>query len=305
MKKLKNSKIWITVFVLFMLVLISFALVFNMLLLPSSNASADKMICVTANAPTFEQASELSDILVSAAESSVLSEAESGEIRESQSSESASPDDSGGLVVWDDKTVWENNTEINIFEHNDPHVQTDGTGKAAHVIAPGTSNDYIFALQNDKSYGIKYTLNIEGGNNGDFEIPVRVKILDTDGNSLTGEDWISIEDLKTVTDTGRLNPYTDKQYIVRWKWDFENGTDDYDTFLGNQAVEEEIACHININVISEYDYNPSDVSEPSDSVVTGDNNMIWIYVVLSAFSAVLLLMIIFVSKRKNNQTKGR
>ncbi|MEE3405477.1 MAG: DUF6273 domain-containing protein, partial [Acutalibacteraceae bacterium] len=107
-----------------------------------------------------------------------------------------------GLSVFDNSLVWQTNTLVNIFEHNDPRVKSDGTGKAHYVIAPGTSNRYIFTLRNDKEKPIRYQLRIEGGNDSQYTIPVNLKILDPYGKSMLGDDPILIKDMEDIVRMG-------------------------------------------------------------------------------------------------------
>ena len=284
-KNNKRIKLGIINFVLFIFVMITGVIAFNMFVYPSSNIQTDKVICITQNAPAYENYNTNSETVVSSP----------------QSSENNS--DYGGVTVQDDTKIWYNNTKINIFEHNDEHVSTDGTGNSNHVIAPGTSNTYTFSVQNDVNYAVKYTLEISGGNDSDYEIPVQVEILDSDGNSITENNSVSIAELNDISESGTLSPNTEKIYTIRWKWDFENDTDDYDTFLGDQAVNEEIACHININVVSEYDYDNPNSSPPSDDtpVITGDSTNIAFYVIIAVVSVAIIIILIVFSVRKKKK----
>lgn len=289
-RKHKNTHIGFITLILFLFVMITGIIVFSMFVYPSSTVRSDKMICITANAPLFELQTQASKNIVSEEE---IHSAPFGEI-----------------TIEDNTKIWHSNTQVDIFEHNDIRVQSDGTGNANHVIAPGTSNDYTFSLQNDINYAVKYTLEISGGNDSEYKIPVQVQILGSDGSSLTGDDWTSISELNDIFETDRLNPNTDKQYIIRWKWAFENATDDYDTFLGNQAVAEEIACHININVISEYDYDNPDYIDPDNPyssdptpVITGDNSNVIIYIIFSVGAFFIVLLILLTKKDKSRKFK--
>ena len=289
----KTKKSLLIAVILLLLVIITAAIVINVAFSITENPTADKMISLTANAPVYNTAYAQNNT-----ESSSLPSI-------SDSSKQ------GGLSVSDSDQIWTTNTTVNIFEHNDPHVSTDGTGSANHTIAPGTENNYTFSLSNDKEYSIKYTLDISGENDSVHTIPVMVQILDSNGNSLSG-DMKPIKELNSVTVNGSIKPYSDTQYQIHWKWDFENSTDDYDTFLGNKAVEEEIACHINVNVISEYDYDTSssessDSSDtPSDSSVikTGDSRNVIIYI-LAAVLSFGILSLIFITKKKYNEDSNK
>ena len=86
---------------------------------------------------------------------------------------------------------------------------------------------------------------------------------------------------------------------------------DYDTFLGNKAVDEEIACHININVISEYDYDESSVESdssdtPSDNstIKTGDSRSFTLYIVIAVFSVIILALITIFRKKHSGVSKN-
>lgn len=288
----KTKRFWLIAVILLLLVIITASIVINVAFSITSNPTTDKTISLTTNAPIYNNAyaqnSTISSSLPPISDSSKQ----------------------GGLSVSDSDQIWTTDTTVNIFEHNDSHVSTDGTGSANHTIAPGTENNYTFSLNNDKEYAIKYNLNISGENDSEYEIPVMVQILDADGNSLSG-DMKPIKELNSISSDGSVKPYSSTQYQIRWKWDFENGTDNYDTFLGNKAVDEEIACHINISVISEYDYDTStdksDSSDtPSDSstIKTGDNRNVTIYI-LTAILSLGILSLIFVTKKKYNEDSNK
>lgn len=280
MKKNKAVGIGLAAFVLLILVILSIVIVFNVFVFSSENAVSNKTICITANAPAFEPQTPSEEVL--------------------SNIETSTTSNSGGATIFDTDQTWTTYTQLNIFEHGDTTVQGDGTGTASHVIAPGTSNDYIFSLQNDRDYNIKYTVQISGGNDSDYALPVSVQILDSEGNILT--DWVSIGMLNNISTEGNLKQNSDKQYIIRWQWAYEHGTEStdlYDTFLGDKAVGEELACHINIKVISEYDYTPSEESsQPSDPVITGDNSNMMIYIILLVCTAGIVLAIILIKKVK-------
>lgn len=285
---------------LFVFVMITTAIVFSMFVYTSSNTRSDKIINITANAPLSEAQNTSSD------EITVTNSDSSNSSSLSPSPDSyVSSDSVAGVTVKDNTTTWSNNTQIDIFEHMDSRVKSDGTGNYNNVIAPGTSNDYTFSIQNDINYAVKYTLNISGANDSEYDIPVQLQILDSDGTYLTGSDWVNISEMNNIGETCGLNPNTNKEYIIRWKWVFENDTDDYDTFLGNQSVYEEIACHINIDVVSEYDYdnpNYSDSDKPfffdPTVIFTGEN---MIYIAGAAVIVVIMLIIIFITRKKRTE----
>lgn len=298
------------IFILFLTVVISAVLVLNLSVSTTENIRPDHVICITANAPNYSAGNSDGDPEVNKA------------------------DDSLGFTASDNDTVWSTDTQINIFRHNDIHVQTDGTGSANNVIAPGTSNNYVFTLQNDKNESVKYQLEISGGNDSKYKIPVELSIIDPDGNNMLGNAPVLIEDLGSVHQLGTLTGHSEKYYTVKWQWVFENSTDEYDTLLGNHAVSEEIPCHININVTAEYDDSStngtstversdetSSVNESSihsdlqsrngdkdkngnntsgnniETVLTGDNTNAVVYIVLSVLCLTAIMLIVLINKK--------
>ncbi len=284
------KKIWTVASVLLVLVLMTGIIVTNVFLSSSESFKSNIHICVTENSPLAAM-----DRTATATSADIFGNTTS-------SFEYDKTD------ISQNQNTWTNSAQVDIFKHSDSRVKSDGTGIANNVIAPGTSYDYTFSLQNSKKFIVKYTLNITGGNDSTYKIPIRLKILDSSGNSLVGADWISLSDFNNVSDIGTINPQSEKQYIIRWKWDFENGSDDYDTYLGDRAVNEEIPCHINISVISEYDSDSpntdasnSSVSSTSSSitsssdfitlVTTGDNRNVGIALLIFALCGVLAIIL--------------
>lgn len=239
----------------------------------------------------------------------------------------------GRFYTSDKDIIWGTSTQVNIFDHGDARVVADGTGEAAHIVAPGTKNDYVFSLSNEFDRDVTYHLEISGGNDSELTIPVMVEVVDDKGNQLT-DGKILIRDFKTIINSGTINGLHSKNFSINWEWVFENGTDDYDTSLGDTAVNEEIACHMNINVIAEFDdteksnpdestyvssltsegenSNPASHSYPAESskdnntVLTGDRtqgNTI-IYFIIIAGSASVITLILITNKKKKDKNEN-
>lgn len=292
-KKTKFAVVWPVAAILLLLVILTGAIVINLFFFSSQNPKSDTQICITENSPLAAPGT--------APESTNISNS-------SANTQSGTPSDQ--VDITQQPNVWTNTAQIDIFKHNDSHVESDGTGKANNVIAPGTSHDYTFSLQNSKDFGVKYTLEITGGNDSEYKIPIQLTVEDGIGNSLTNGQWVELENFSKLTDVGTITSNSQNQYIIRWKWNFENGSDDYDTFLGDTAVSEEIPCHISINVISEYD--PT-VEPPTSSnstplgnlisalVTTGDT--VNILAITGVFVICGILIIILIRKKHSNHNQ--
>ncbi len=305
--KEKRIKLGAVNFIIVVFILMTAIVIFCIYNLVSSDATPDYVFKISNNGPAYADQNTLAETQL------------------------------GRFYASDKDVIWGTSTQVNIFDHGDPHVQTDGTGKAAHLVAPGTKNDYVFSLSNEFDRDITYHLEISGANDSHLTIPVMVEVLDDKGNQLT-DGKILIKDFKTILDSGTISGQHSKNYSINWEWVFENGTDDYDTFLGDTAVDEEIACHMNINVVAEFDdptpSYPSAPSSPDDSnptypsypsgpdnstptypsypeqsnpddrpVLTGDNtgNDALIYFIIIVGSATVVLFIVITVKKKKDR----
>ena len=205
-----------------------------------------------------------------------------------------------------DSPAWTTQTKINIFEHNDPHVQGDGTGSADHVIAPGTSNIYSFSLKNDKAQAVKYRLEVTGDNDTEMKIPVKVRLLDTakDNSEVAYSDINGL----WLKEDGSMGANAEHVYQIDWKWDFEGNSDEYDTLLGDTAVDRELSCHLNINVVAELDpaadtsKPASTPDEPGEPAKTGDASSALVIVLSAAVLASAAVVMAFFKKKKHSDS---
>lgn len=330
-KKNRYSKEVIFVsFIIAIFVLITGVIVVNIYMSSSTNISPDRVIDITYNAPVYEPQTISGNVADNSTKDNSVASlgTESNSVKEASgsvgvnsqagsngssvdvSNDSNSTPQGDIFTVTDSDKTWTTLTDVNIFEHGDSAVQSDGSGEAHHVIAPGTRNDYTFSIRNNKNINIKYYLEIAGGNDSDYAIPVELEIFDSNGESMTGRE-VMISDFKDVVKESTLYGNSSEEYTIKWKWDFERGSDDYDTMLGNTAVDEEIACHININVIAEYDYdNPTPPSKQTDTdkgskdiswttIKTGDAPIYLRYLIIGG--ACIVVIIVFLVIVRNNE----
>ena len=106
--------------------------------------------------------------------------------------------------IKDNPNAWSTKAQIDIFNHDDDSVKTDGTGSANNIIAPGTTNNYTFSLQNSKDFNVKYNLIITGGNDSTREIPIQLQILNNSGEIISGNGWTQLSDFTEVKDISSL-----------------------------------------------------------------------------------------------------
>ena len=151
--------------------------------------------------------------------------------------------------VYDENTVWSAETDIEIFRvayANDAAQITVNSQNGDSLLAPGTSNTYSFVLENTGHAPMQYTMEMEAFfSHANYPIPVAVRLTDKSGDYLVGSEETAAEVLKlnTVHKEGTVQPDNLVPFSLQWEWPFELD-DEYDTMLGNLAVDEDITLTI-------------------------------------------------------------
>ena len=203
-----------------------------------------------------------------------------------------------GFQVTDSDTVWQGQTDIEIFRlsyDNESGETTVRSRDGSKLLAPGTGNTYAFALKNTGNVPLQYAMDMEAYlSNAEYAIPVRVRVTSRDGGFLAGseEEMADVMELNQVADAGTLRPGYVMPYTLEWEWPFE-GDDAYDTLLGNLAVETDLTLTVVINTMASYTDGPGD-GYPQ----TGDTSDLALMTTLTLLSAAGLLLMIPVPRRK-------
>lgn len=205
----------------------------------------------------------------------------------------------GKFDVYDENTVWSASTEVEIFRVsylNGEGKVTVNSGTGEKVIAPGTENRYEFTLQNSGKVNLEYdmTMNAEF-TNGEYAIPVVVRVTDGSGRYVLGSDdeQVDVLRLSEVAEHGALSPGYERTYILEWAWPFE-GDDEYDTLLGNLAAEgEDLALTVEINTVASW----SDVGG-GEGPKTGDTSSVALPAVLMVLSLAGFLLLLLVPHKR-------
>ena len=207
-----------------------------------------------------------------------------------------------GFRVYDENTVWSGETNVEIFRvtyHNGEGVATVKSNRGDKVLAPGTENTYRFTLENTGNVSLDYTLSMEAYfSHTDKPIPVVARVTDYKGNYLAGsaEEKTDVLDLNDVDQEGTLKAGYVAPYTLEWEWPFESD-DEYDTMLGNMAVDEDISLTIVIKTTASYNPDPD---APGGNPSTGDDMPIGLLVGIMVVSALGLLILLF-AKRKREE----
>ena len=172
-----------------------------------------------------------------------------------------------GFKAYDDKTVWLTETNVDIFKltyDSENGITVKGMNDDK-LIAPGTSNTYSFTLENTGDVLLDYDMTMEAYVTGtDLELPVKARVWDYTNKYILGNSDVKedVLELNNVEDHSKLSAGRFAIYNLEWEWPYEWGNDEYDTLLGNLAVDDDLALTIKINTIATAD----------DTVISLDNN---------------------------------
>ena len=216
------------------------------------------------------------------------------------------------IKVYDDQRVWETDTRVDIFkiqyENDEAYVTVDGGDDK--LLAPGTSNEYTFYLKNTGDVKLDYTLTLEAFfTPAEQPLPVEVKLKGYDGTYLVGSEdaWSDVLVLNDVKDKASINVNRYAYYTLEWQWPFERGEDEFDTYLGNRAVNEDLTLTIVIKTVATGDDSTPEINRvPIPSWIpsipkTGDDSNILLWAGLLGASLVMLIIILVIKKRREKE----
>lgn len=169
------------------------------------------------------------------------------------------------------------------------------------VIAPGAWVDYSVYLRNKDTVAIDYTFiaQVEVINLTEtpgLELPLVFRIMDNDLNYIAGDakTWVGRAELDGLSHNGTLQRDESTEYTFQWKWPFEGGDDEYDTFLGN--LSEDVSIKISFVLRSEAN---TSLGLGDDFWRTGPGRtiLIIIFALLLLIAIILLIIAYFKNKR--------
>ena len=201
-----------------------------------------------------------------------------------------------GFQTYDKNTVWSSETDIEIFRvtyQNGASQVTVNSQNGDSLLAPGTDNTYEFVLENTGNVDLQYTMSMEAWfSHTDYPIPVFVKLTDLNGQYLLGSETETapVLDLNSISREGTVRAGHLVPFTLYWEWPFELD-DEYDTMLGNMAVDEDITLTIVIRTSASYTDSPNpDDDEPPKTGDTTELTFLFVLMIGSAVGLAVLLM---------------
>ena len=212
-----------------------------------------------------------------------------------------------GFHAQDENTVWSGETEVEIFRFSYDNASGDVTvhSQSGHkLLAPGTSNTYRFALHNTGNVSLDYTVEMEAYfSTPEYPIPVDVRVTDWQGAYLAGsaEQMDDVMALNAVRQTGTVAAGNVYPYALEWEWPYESGNDEYDTMLGNLAVEQDLTLTVVIRTMAEYSEDPD---KPGGTPQTGDTTQVALLAGAMVVSLAGVLALLLLRGRKDDDEEA-
>ena len=153
---------------------------------------------------------------------------------EEESKEDSDDEEDYNGVYVDDK-------DGNYIYHRTLNIFTNAFYEYTNKIAPGVSNTYYFVVHNNSSIDVKYYIEMEEETSYDINLKYRLK---RNGSYVVGTEnsWVTANELKTSF--SNLDIKDSDKYSLDWKWEYEDGRDDIDTYIGENMND---VYKLNIN----------------------------------------------------------
>lgn len=207
------------------------------------------------------------------------------------------------LSVSDEKGVWRKVTNVELFratyENGEQLVTVEGSN-GEKVIAPGTTNTYVFKLKNTGNVALDYDVEVEAFfTPEEVEIPVEARIKRYDGEYMLGgeEHFDGVELMNGATDRATLGKGCYTYYTLEWQWPYE-GDDALDTALGNLASEQEVLFTLKIKTTATESADPNADGIGILAPNTGDNGAnVLMWGILAGTAFIIIIILIFGKRR--------
>ena len=219
----------------------------------------------------------------------------------------------GNTQISDKKEIWNMDTQIDIFQMAYSNEKGEIIVKSSNgdkVIAPGLQGTYEFQIKNIGNIAVdtKTIVSTEIEiNNLEYEnLPIEFRFIDYEGNILSGNDWISVDKFDECTSELTIGKNSYIYYMLDWRWKFDSGNDEFDTFLGNLSSNSTVKFTINIvsNAIQSEELDSLGGLALSDDMPRTGGDIVPVpYIVLNLVILIIntILIVMHVIKRKKKK----
>lgn len=125
--------------------------------------------------------------------------------------------------------VYVDDTSGNYIYQKSLNIFNNAFYEYTNKIAPGVSNTYYFVVHNSSNMNVKYYVEMYANTSYDIDLKYRLKI---NGDYVIGDldNWVTADELKTSFSA--LDIKDSDKYSLDWKWEYESGDDNKDTYIG-------------------------------------------------------------------------
>jgi len=155
--------------------------------------------------------------------------------------------------VWEEEEKFESDTVYvddkngNYIYQQSLNIFSNAAYELKNVIAPGTSNSYYFVVHNGSDFNTKYYIEMYEEN--DYKINLKYRLKENNNYLIGDKDtWVSADEL--VTSFSNLSMKKSDKYALDWKWDYESGNDEKDTYIG-ENMKDMYKLHIRFHIEQE------------------------------------------------------
>lgn len=169
------------------------------------------------------------------------------------------------------------------------------------VLAPGAVVEYSIRIRNTDRVAIDYLLVPKVKFLSEIKLPIQVRLIGPNEEYIVGSatEWVDMEQLNSVERTETLVAGESIEYYFQWRWPFEAGNDDYDTWLGSNVDKLDIGAEMSFGVHATANTDV-ELNGGAFGYRTPDVTYIIIFIIL-LLAAITLLVIRIIKKMREKE----
>ncbi|MBQ9784658.1 MAG: uL15 family ribosomal protein [Clostridia bacterium] len=170
------------------------------------------------------------------------------------------------------------------------------------LIAPGMEVEYTLRLRNTDTIALNCIFTPEINQISQYKLPIEIRLLDPDDEYVIGsaKEWVPIDKVETVKSRITIPAGKTAEYTFQWRWIYESGNDEYDTFLGNAGLSQKIgvdvsfAVHTEANLSLDENGNVADAKSPEN---------IWLITLIAILLLTAIILLILYARYRIRHTR--
>lgn len=142
---------------------------------------------------------------------------------------------------------------LNIFAmeyKNDSGEVTIQGAEGDKVLAPGADIEYTIRIRNTDKTALDFRFSPDVHFLSDIELPLEVRLLGPDEKYIIGSaaEWVPMSEINEFEHAHTLRSGECVEYYFQWRWPFESGNDQNDTWLGNNTLNTEVGAQLAFSI---------------------------------------------------------